>query len=60
MNKEEKQSIIEIYEQYSEIFHLAGDHITFTNVPEYDIKLKDNQTPIYNDHEDYPIGNKIK
>jgi hypothetical protein len=47
MNEEEKQSIIEICEQYSEIFHLEGDHLTFTNTPKHDIKLKDNQPPIY-------------
>jgi hypothetical protein len=47
MNEEEKQSIIEICEQFSEIFHLEEDHLIFTNVPEVDIKLKDNQTPIY-------------
>jgi hypothetical protein len=57
MSEEEKQSIIEICEQYSEIFHFEGDHLIFTNAPEHDIKLKDNQTPIY---EDYPIRNKIK
>jgi hypothetical protein len=33
--------------QYSEIFHLEGDHLTFTNAAEHDIKLKDNQPPIY-------------
>ena len=47
MNKEEKQSIIEICEQYSDIFHLEGDHLTFTNAAEHNIKINENQTPIY-------------
>jgi hypothetical protein len=53
MNEEEKQSIIEICEQYSEIFHLERNHLIFTNSPEHDIKLKDNPTQIYKNHEDY-------
>jgi hypothetical protein len=40
MNEKEKQSIIEICEQYSEILHLEGDHLTFTNSPVHDIKFK--------------------
>jgi hypothetical protein len=47
MNNEEKQSIFELYEQYFEIFHLEGDKLTFTNATKNEIKLKDNQPPIY-------------
>lgn len=40
-------SIFKLCEQYSEIFHLEGDTLTFTNAAEHVIKIKENQTPIY-------------
>ena len=46
-NSEEKQSIFELCEQYSEIFHLEGDRLTFTNAANYEIKLNGNQPAIY-------------
>ena len=47
MNLEEKGSIMEICRQYSAIFHLDGDQLTYTNAMEHEIKLPENQTPIY-------------
>jgi hypothetical protein len=46
MNNEGKQSIFGLCEQYSEIFHLEGDKLTFTNATKHEIKLKDNQPSI--------------
>jgi hypothetical protein len=47
MNDEERQSINKICEQYFEIFHLEGDKLTCTHAAMHEIKLNDNQTPIY-------------
>ena len=47
MNNEERQSIFKLCEQYTDIFHLEGDKLTFTNAAEHVIKLPENQTPIY-------------
>lgn len=40
------ESIFELCKQYSEIFHLKGVRLTFTNASEREIKLKDQQ-PVY-------------
>jgi hypothetical protein len=48
MINEETQSIIQIYSQYSEIFHLEGDHLTFTNAAEHNIKLRELEQPFFN------------
>jgi len=46
MNKEDTGSIFKLCEQYSEIFHLEEDTLTFINAAEHVIKIKENQTPI--------------
>lgn len=33
--------------QYAGIFHLEGDQLTYTNAMEHEIKLPENQNPIY-------------
>jgi hypothetical protein len=47
MNEEEKQSILGICKQYSEIFLLEGDKLTCTNAITHEIKIKTDQPPIY-------------
>jgi hypothetical protein len=47
MNDEERQSINNICEQYSEIFHLEGEKLTCTHAAMHEIKLNDNQRLIY-------------
>ena len=47
MNKEERESIFKLCECYSEIFHLEGDKLTYTNATQHEIKLEQNQSPIY-------------
>jgi len=47
MNLEEKGSIIEICRQYSAIFHLDVDQLTYTTAMEHEIRLPENQILIY-------------
>jgi len=47
MNKLEKESIFKICEQYSDLFYLEEDRLTFTNAIEHTIKLKPNTQQIY-------------
>jgi hypothetical protein len=47
LNEEEKQSITEICGKYQDIFHLPQDKLTYTNVYEQKIHLKENAIPKY-------------
>jgi len=47
MNNEQRQSILEICEQYQEIFHLSGDTLTYTDTLKHKINIPENQEPIY-------------
>ncbi|KAF0684818.1 Reverse transcriptase domain-containing protein, partial [Aphis craccivora] len=47
MNDEQRQSIIEICEQFQDIFHLKRDILTHTNTMTHKINLQKNQPPIY-------------
>lgn len=47
MNEEEKQAIFSVCEQYSDIFHLEGDKLTYTDAITHEIKVKENTSPIY-------------
>ena len=47
LNKEERESIIKICEQYADIFYLENDYLTMTTAAEHVIKLPENQAPIY-------------
>lgn len=39
MNNEEKHPIFELHEQYSKVFNLEGNTLTFTNAAKHEIKL---------------------
>lgn len=47
MNNEERESILDICKQFSGVFHLKGDKLTFTDATEHEINLKPNQKSIY-------------
>ena len=47
LNKEERDTILEICEHFSDVFHLENDYLTFTNAAEHVIRLPANQPPIY-------------
>lgn len=39
LNAQERQSIIELCTAYNDVFHLPGDHLTYTNTIRHEIKL---------------------
>lgn len=41
LNKEEKDSLLELCIDYNDVFHLPGDILTQTNAKEYEIKLRE-------------------
>lgn len=47
LNTEEKESLLPIFEKYSDIFYLPGDKLTTTNVYQQKIHLKPNTSPVY-------------
>lgn len=47
LNNEERKTILEICEHFSDVFHLENDYLTFTNAAEHIIRLPANQPPIY-------------
>ncbi|KAF0732230.1 Retrovirus-related Pol polyprotein, partial [Aphis craccivora] len=47
LNNEERKTILEICEHFSDVFHLENDYLTFTNAAEHIIRLPANQPPMY-------------
>ncbi|KAF0693997.1 Uncharacterized protein FWK35_00031570, partial [Aphis craccivora] len=47
LNNEERKTILEICEHFSDVFHLENNYLTFTNAAEHIIRLLTNQPPIF-------------
>lgn len=60
MNEEERNTILKLCEQYSEIFYLKGDKLTYTDVLEHEIKILSNQPPIYKKPYRLPHAQKLE
>lgn len=58
LNKDEELSIEQICAKYSDIFHLPGDKLSFTNTYEQSIHLKENATPVYRKQYRIPFAQK--
>lgn len=60
LNKEEKEKILEICENYSGIFYLKGDNLTAvdSNIAEHTIPVKKDQQPIHQKQYRLPMANK--
>lgn len=46
LNSEERESLLSICEEYSDIFYLPGDKLTHTNVIEHTIPIKTDHPPV--------------
>ena len=57
LNEEEKELITQICLEFSDIFYLEGDHLTFTNEIKHSIQTKDAK-PIYTKSYRYPQVHK--
>lgn len=57
MNEEEKSHILKLCNKYSDIFHIEGQRLTFTNQIKHSIKTKD-EIPIYTRSYRYPFVHK--
>lgn len=53
MNSEEKNAIIRLVEEYSDIFYVEGDNLTFTNQIKHVIRTTDD-IPVYSKNYRYP------
>lgn len=47
MNLEEKEAIEELCGEFSDIFYLEGDTITYTDAAQHEIKTPEVSQPIY-------------
>lgn len=56
----ERQISIDLVRQYSDIFHLEGDQLTFTDVVEHRIDLKPGTRPIFVKPYRIPEGNRAE
>lgn len=53
MNTEEKEAILKLLKEYSDIFHVEGNHLTFTNKIKHRIRTSD-EIPVYTKTYRYP------
>lgn len=46
LNETEKNELIKLINEYSSIFHLDGEPLSYTSALEYDVKMKPNSKPV--------------
>lgn len=60
LNDEEKSSIQHICAKFADVFHLATDELTVTNIYKHKIELEDNEIPSYSKPYRLPQSQKIE
>lgn len=58
LGKEEQLAIEQVCAKFSDVFHLPGDKLTYTNIYEQKITLKDNVCPVYRKQYRIPFAQK--